>query len=613
MNGTAFALAAAALAAAAAAGGCGFGPGDASPGRAELRVTREFGTIPMVTATLDDPTESDTVVRMLDSSADLETSYGGNFVDSIDGYAGSTAGGGDEDWFFFVNGYYSDIGSGETPVRPGDRIWWDYRYWSAAYRVPAVVGSWPEPFLHGYEGDRPATVVQCLTDRAPCDAVMASLEDEGVDAALERPAAPEPSPDELRILVGPWDAVREDPAARADRGGTGGERRLRELRALCGGDDADRRRRSRPRGRAARRCRDDRGGPPRPRPADVGRHRHRRDRGRRRGGGARRRRAPRSLRGRLQRWRAGAPALVGGRPRRGPRGLPMSPMLAYAPRRGPLGAARPWIAAVYLAPLAIIAFTFANPLVLLAAGSAAAGAGIAAGAGRSIAQPLRWSLGLAVMVVGVNAIASQRGDTVLFRGFELPVVGRIDVTLEALAEGGVLALRILVALLVFAVWSACVDPDRVLRAIRPFAARSALTATLVSRLVPTAAADGARMAEAGRLRGPAAAPVGRAVLARRLVAGSLDRSVDIAATLELRGYGLGIRSRLPRHRREPGEGGLLRGRRRRARRDRARRSFRRRLLRRLSAGRDRPRPGDLVVRPRRAGARARAAPSRRPP
>jgi energy-coupling factor transport system permease protein len=44
---------------------------------------------------------------------------------------------------------------------------------------------------------------------------------------------------------------------------------------------------------------------------------------------------------------------------------------------------------------------------------------------------------------------------------------------------------------------------------------------------------------------------------RRLVAGALDRSVDIAATLELRGYGLGIRSRLPRHRREPGEGALL--------------------------------------------------------
>ncbi|MFN8113371.1 MAG: energy-coupling factor transporter transmembrane component T [Solirubrobacterales bacterium] len=235
----------------------------------------------------------------------------------------------------------------------------------------------------------------------------------------------------------------------------------------------------------------------------------------------------------------------------------MRSVLAYSPRPGPLGSARPWIAAVYLAPLAVIAFTFANPIVLAAAGCAAWVAGDLSGARRSVAQPLRWSLGLAVMVIVVNAIASQRGATILIRGFDFPVLGQVDVTLEALAEGAVLALRILVSLIVFAVWSACVDPDRVLRAVRPLAARSALTATLVSRLVPIAAADGARMAEAGRLRGPAAAPVGRAALTRRLVAGSLDRSVDIAATLELRGYGLGVRSRLPRHPRERGEFALL--------------------------------------------------------
>ena len=235
----------------------------------------------------------------------------------------------------------------------------------------------------------------------------------------------------------------------------------------------------------------------------------------------------------------------------------MRSVLAYSPRPGPLGRARPWIAAVYLAPLAVIAFTFANPIVLVAAGCAAWIAGDLSGARRSVAQPLRWSLGLAVMVIVVNAIASQRGATILIRGFDFPVLGQIDITLEALAEGAVLALRILVALIVFAVWSACVDPDRVLRAVRPLAARSALTATLVSRLVPIAAADGARMAEAGRMRGPAAAPIGRAALTRRLVAGALERSVDIAATLELRGYGLGIRSRLPRHPRERGEAGLL--------------------------------------------------------
>ena len=227
--------------------------------------------------------------------------------------------------------------------------------------------------------------------------------------------------------------------------------------------------------------------------------------------------------------------------------------LAYAPRRAPLGTARPWIAGVFLLPLAVAAFAFANPIVLGGAGIAALAVGGASGAGASLRMPLRWSIGLGVMVIAVNAVVSQRGATVLLRGFDLPVLGQIDVSAEALAEGGVLAMRIVVALLVFAVWSACVDPDRILRAIRPFAARSALTATLIARMVPLAAADAARLAEAGSLRGPAAAPFGRAALARRLVSGALDRSVDVAATLELRGYGLGVRSRMPSHRRAPGE------------------------------------------------------------
>ncbi len=58
-----------------------------------------------------------------------------------------------------------------------------------------------------------------------------------------------------------------------------------------------------------------------------------------------------------------------------------------------------------------------------------------------------------------------------------------------------------------------------------------------------AAADLARLREAAELRGPGAAPVGRAALLRRLVAGSLDRAVDVAATLELRGYALPGRAR----------------------------------------------------------------------
>jgi energy-coupling factor transport system permease protein len=230
--------------------------------------------------------------------------------------------------------------------------------------------------------------------------------------------------------------------------------------------------------------------------------------------------------------------------------------LAYAPRPGPLGTARPAVAALYLGPLAAIAFAFSSPLVLAGAGLAALLAAAASGALRAALVPLRFGLFLAVTIIVVNGLVTRRGDTVLLRGGEMPLLGPLDVTAEALAEGCMLALRILVALAVFAVWSACVDPDRILRALRPWAARSALAASLVSRLVPLAAADAARLGEAARLRGPAAAPVGRAALARRLIAGSLDRSVDVAATLELRGYGLGGRFRAERRPRRPGEAAL---------------------------------------------------------
>lgn len=211
---------------------------------------------------------------------------------------------------------------------------------------------------------------------------------------------------------------------------------------------------------------------------------------------------------------------------------------AYAPRPGPLQAASPGAAVAYLGALAAVAFIYSSPVVLLAAGLAVLVAGLLAGARRAVTAALRMGLVLALLIVAVNALVVNRGETVLARLGDWPLLGQVDVTAEALAEGAVFGLRALVAMLAFAVYSACVDPDRVLRALRPFAGRSALTATLVSRLVPVAAADASRLREAAQLRGPGAAPAGRAPLARRLLAGSLDRAVDVAATLELRGYSL---------------------------------------------------------------------------
>jgi energy-coupling factor transport system permease protein len=230
----------------------------------------------------------------------------------------------------------------------------------------------------------------------------------------------------------------------------------------------------------------------------------------------------------------------------------MRSALAYTPRPRPLQSASPGAAIAYLAAFVFVAFLYSNPIVLAAASLGAVIAGLASGARRAVILSLRLGLSLAILIVVVNGLVTDRGVTVLARLGHFALLGQVNVTAESLAAGAAIGLRAMAAMIAAGVYSACVDPDRVLRLLRPLAGRSALTATLISRLVPVAARDSARLREAARLRGPAAAPVGRAAFARRLLAGSLDRSVDVAATLELRGYGLsasrpGHQSRRSRH------------------------------------------------------------------
>ena len=200
--GTAVAIA---LFAALAAAGCGLGPGKGL-GDVELTVTRDYGTVPVLHRRLGDVTESDTVMRALERSADISTRYGGGFVQAIEGLESQESADRSLDWFFYVDGVEATVGAADYQLHGGESVWWDYRDWSAAMRVPAVVGSWPQPFLNGYDGKRPVAV-DCLGGGVACDAVRGSLEGAGVSVA---PGSPDRA---IRVLVGPWARVRSDPAA----------------------------------------------------------------------------------------------------------------------------------------------------------------------------------------------------------------------------------------------------------------------------------------------------------------------------------------------------------------------------------------------------------------
>jgi len=209
------------LAAAAALAGCGAGAGDESGGFT-LTVTRDFGQETLGDPVSGDATLSDTVMRLLQRDFTVDTRFGGGFVQAIDGLSGGREDGHSVDWFFYVNGIESSAGAASRRVADGDRIWWDHHIWERAMRIPAVVGSFPEPFLSGTEGKRiPVKLVCAGDDERTCDEVQARLVEAGIEtvsrAALQQSAGEQV----LRVIVGPWSEVRRDPVARRLEGGPG--------------------------------------------------------------------------------------------------------------------------------------------------------------------------------------------------------------------------------------------------------------------------------------------------------------------------------------------------------------------------------------------------------
>jgi Domain of unknown function (DUF4430) len=134
--------------------GCGEERGQGE-GSASLWVTRDRGEHVVLTA---DVPAGLTAMQALQREADVETRFGGRFVQSINGIEGSLSA--QRDWFYFVNGYEGDRGAAEYELRDGDVLWWDFRAWGEEMRAPVVVGAFPEPFLHGYEGERRPAVVR---------------------------------------------------------------------------------------------------------------------------------------------------------------------------------------------------------------------------------------------------------------------------------------------------------------------------------------------------------------------------------------------------------------------------------------------------------------------
>lgn len=187
-----------------------------SPYKVNLVVTRDYGKKKMYAKNVG-LVKDEVGMEVLFRNLDIQTAYGGGFVNSINGlesnYTFHT--GKDRkklDWFYWVNGILAPIGIGEYRPQAGDVIWWDYHDWSVSMFAPAVIGSYPQPFRNGFMGKNPGTVIMYTPNyKQSAENLKASLLSKGVKQVdvSEYDSSVLNKPKKYYMLIGPWNELSE--------------------------------------------------------------------------------------------------------------------------------------------------------------------------------------------------------------------------------------------------------------------------------------------------------------------------------------------------------------------------------------------------------------------
>jgi hypothetical protein len=189
-------------------------PNKGTAGTVTLMITRDFGKQVLVKkeAVLD---KNSTVLDVLKANSNVSTKYDGSYVSSMQGLQSNTGGisGDNSDWFYYINGICSDAGAGDYNLKAGEHIWWDYHPWkSAGFVNSAVIGCFPEPFIHGYRGKINGAVVMASPENTALAAELEqTLKNRGAanvnrvelsNGLLEKRARP-------TIVIGTWPELKQ--------------------------------------------------------------------------------------------------------------------------------------------------------------------------------------------------------------------------------------------------------------------------------------------------------------------------------------------------------------------------------------------------------------------
>lgn len=160
-----------------------------------LNITRDFGEKSVLPNSVVAATPGLTVMRQLEQTAEVETTYGGRFVNAINGLKGGSG----SDWLFFVDGIESDKAATDWRLSGGEVVQWDYHPWQGVKTGDAIVGAFPRPLKSA------GANLECVpAESDACAAAKALLGAAGVEINSAAPSA-------VKFYVGEWSQIKGKP------------------------------------------------------------------------------------------------------------------------------------------------------------------------------------------------------------------------------------------------------------------------------------------------------------------------------------------------------------------------------------------------------------------
>jgi energy-coupling factor transport system permease protein len=201
-----------------------------------------------------------------------------------------------------------------------------------------------------------------------------------------------------------------------------------------------------------------------------------------------------------------------------------------------------WAWVAWLIAGAFAAFTLRNPLYLVVLLGAAwivyAALGRSTSVGSSWGSFVKIGIFFFALAIPFNALSIHVGQTILFRlPGNWPIIGG-PITLEAVIAGAVSGLALLTILVVFAAFNAVVDHYQLLRATPAFLFHAGVVISISITFVPQMVLGAKEIRQAQRIRGHRFRGMRDLLpLVMPLLANGLERAIQLAETMEARGFG----------------------------------------------------------------------------